>query len=344
MRQRIAFKVVVLCVFGYIRQTSRARLSGVLLLRCLTFFLRSRSFRLQSLLIRHPVRLTLLFAWVTLLLLLPNSLVLIHGYGGFTVLGITGAIFANATGAGGGVVFVPFFNHLGFTATTIVATSFAIQCCGMTAGAVTWYRFYKIGHEHDKEWHSLFPILFTTVPLSWLGIWSVQAIEFMGFFSLHGKGVDQLHLWFGLFSIVLAVSIYWSIPLLTKNRFLKQCSSTDLIALAGIAMVGGAITAYLSVGVGELIAVYLIIRGFNVTFSIAVAVIVSAFSVWSAAPYHALITEAIYWPVVLFAGAGAVVGGIIAKRVVLMFSPTRLKMFFATWVLLLGMSSLPIFS
>jgi hypothetical protein len=44
----------------------------------------------------------------------------------------------------------------------------------------------------------------------------------------------------------------------------------------------------------------------------------------------------------LFAGAGAVAGGIIAKRVVLMFSATHLKIFFATWVLLLGISGLPL--
>ena len=43
----------------------------------------------------------------------------------------------------------------------------------------------------------------------------------------------------------------------------------DSVALLLIGFIGGAITAWLSVGVGELVAVYLIMRGFNVTFAIA---------------------------------------------------------------------------
>lgn len=296
---------------------------------------------LSKLFLRHPVRLSLLLGWLILLLLLPDSLRLITEYGGFIALGITGAIFANATGAGGGVVFVPFFNHLGFDATTIVATSFAIQCCGMTAGAITWYRFFHDHHDRDPEWQGLGRILLLTVPMSILGIWLVQGVEYLQWFGLHGSGVDQLHLWFGVFSIVLAISIYASIPLLKRTTMTLQPVVFDSVALLLIGGIGGAITAWLSVGVGELVAVYLIMRGFNVTFAIAVAVILSAFSVWGAISYHAFVTSSVYWPVVLFAGAGAVIGGIIAKRVVLIFSATKLKMFFATWVLLLGVSGLP---
>lgn len=77
--------------------------------------------------------------------------------------------------------------------------------------------------------------------------------------------------------------------------------------------------------------------------SIAIAVVLSAFTVWSALPYHAFIGESIVWQVVLFAGAGAIVGGMIAKYVVLAFSVQRLKLFFGIWVLMLGITSLPIF-
>ena len=280
--------------------------------------------------------------WFILLISLPNTHELISGYAGFAVLGLTGAIFANATGAGGGVVFVPFFNHLGFTATTILATSFAIQCCGMTAGAITWLRFYRQGHRNNHEWASLFPIITLTIPFSCLGIWLVQYIEYAQWFDLHRSGVGQLHLWFGVFSILLAVAIYASIPILNRSRFLTRLSALDSVLLVFIAFLGGGITAWLSVGVGELVAVYLIIRGFNVTFAIAVAVILTAFSVWGAIPYHLTVTDGVNWPVVLFASAGAVTGGIIAKRVVLMFSVTHLKIFFATWVLLLGISGLPL--
>jgi uncharacterized membrane protein YfcA len=108
-----------------------------------------------------------------------------------------------------------------------------------------------------------------------------------------------------------------------------------------IGIIGGGITAWLSIGVGELVAVYLIIRGFNVTFSIACAVILSAFTVWGGIVFHLLITNAVYWPVVLFAGIGAIIGGMLAKKLVLFFSPKSLKLFFAAWVFVLGVSSLP---
>ena len=126
------------------------------------------------------------------------------------------------------------------------------------------------------------------------------------------------------------------------KRVLVSTSKYDLVILPFIGFLGGIITTWLSVGVGELVAVYLIIRGFNVTMSIANAVILSAFTVWSALPYHAFVSEAVVWQVVLFAGVGAIVGGMIAKYVVLAFSVQRLKLFFGMWVLILGITSLPI--
>jgi uncharacterized membrane protein YfcA len=115
----------------------------------------------------------------------------------------------------------------------------------------------------------------------------------------------------------------------------------DCITLSAVALVGGGITAWLSIGVGELVAVYLIIRRFNVTFAIAAAVILSALTVWGGIIFHLLITQAVYWPVVLFAGAGAIVGGILAKQLVLYFSAKNLKLFFAGWIFILGITSLP---
>ena len=38
-------------------------------------------------------------------------------YISFSLLGVLGAIFANSTGAGGGVIFIPMFNHLAFSET-----------------------------------------------------------------------------------------------------------------------------------------------------------------------------------------------------------------------------------
>jgi uncharacterized membrane protein YfcA len=285
----------------------------------------------------------LLFLWIGSLLAQPAPIELVKEFGLFSVLGVIGAIFANATGAGGGVVFVPFFNYLSFSAQSVVATSFAIQCCGMTAGALTWAAYYKHQHKYDHYWKALPSVLMLTVPSSICGIgfaqYSSQSTRLLE--HLWG-GANNLHIAFGSFSILLAIAIFASIPLMKRTHFKKDLHTKDLLLLPFIGFLGGIITAWLSVGVGELVAVYLIIRGFNVTLSIASAVILSAFTVWSALPYHAFISESVVWQVVLFAGAGAIVGGTIAKFVVLAFSVQRLKLFFGIWVLILGVTSLPI--
>lgn len=282
--------------------------------------------------------------WLVVIFSQSTPLVLITENSLFSLLGIIGAIFANATGAGGGVVFVPFFNHLQFSPESVVATSFAIQCCGMTAGAITWWRYKRCYHQTDSQWRALPSSLMLTVPASLCGVWFAQfGPEKLAIMSPLKGGIEQIHLGFGVFSVLLAVAIFASIPFLKRIALKHDVTQLDIITLPSISFLGGIITAWLSVGVGELVAVYLIIRGFNVTMAIAVAVILSAFTVWGAAIYHVLVTHAVVWDVVIFAGAGAIIGGMLAKHVVLAFSPQKLKLFFGTWVLLLGVSGLPIF-
>jgi uncharacterized membrane protein YfcA len=288
------------------------------------------------------IRIFLLFVWLIILFWQTQPLGLIQEYAGFAFLGLLGAIFANATGAGGGVVFVPFFNQLEFSVASSVATSFAIQCCGMTAGAVTWWTFYKQIRANNQPqslyWLPLGKTLLLTVPCSLLGLWMVQISP--QFFA-HFSDPNSLHTGFGVFSIGLALAIFATVFLLRNQDFNTKLSLIDYIALPTIALVGGGITAWLSIGVGELVAVYLIIRRFNVTFAIASAVILSALTVWGGIVFHIFITQAVYWPVVLFAGAGAIVGGILAKQLVLYFSAKNLKLFFAGWIFILGITSLP---
>jgi uncharacterized membrane protein YfcA len=288
-------------------------------------------------------------AWGLILLSQNNVGALLQNYGFFTFVGVVGAIFANATGAGGGVVFVPFFAYLSFTPESIVATSFAIQCCGMTAGAITWTRFFYSQRKTDQpktdsQWGALPSALLLTVIPSLCGVLFSQ-------YTTHGSalllnvlgGPENLHTVFGVFSVILAIAIIGSIPLLKRQVFSKALAGIDIVLLPTIAFLGGCITAWLSIGVGEIVAVYLIIRGFNVTMSIAVAVILSAFTVWSAVPFHVLISHAIVYDVVIFAGAGAILGGVLAKHLVLAFSTQSLKLFFGLWVFMLGVTSLPIF-
>lgn len=288
-----------------------------------------------------PVWWLLIIIWAILIASHAEFPAVVPEFGPFMLLGIVGAIFANATGAGGGVVFVPFFQQLAFSAEAVVATSFAIQCCGMTAGAISWLQFYRHGPNSTTHWPVLLRVVGITAVGSLTGIWLTQyglsqwipAMSFTQFGS-------QLHIGFGLFSVLLALGIFASIGYLKRTATRTKLDSVDVVALVIVSLLGGIITAYLSVGVGELVAVYLIFRGFSVTFSIAAAVILSAMTVWGGAYYHVFVTEAVVWGVVLFAGAGAIVGGRLARYLVLWFSPRQVKVFFAGWVLLLGIASL----
>lgn len=292
--------------------------------------------------------LLLLFLMFGLLLVHSEPVSMVQNYAGFSLVGVVGAIFANATGAGGGVVFVPLFNQFELTAMNIVATSFAIQCCGMVAGAISWRDQYVLSKKDSflrSIWRVLPQLLWFTIPFSFLGIWTVQ---YSGLMVLITQSDDVLHWVFGSFSIVLALSLFVTIPKMKQGDQIFTLTLIDKIALPIVAFAGGMITAWLSVGVGELVAVYLILRNASVTVSIACAVILTAFSVWAGIGYFVLnnvITPqgfaTIVYPIAAFAGLGAIIGGTIAKHLVLLFNPVQVKVFFAAWVLFMGLASLP---
>lgn len=111
----------------------------------------------------------------------------------------------------------------------------------------------------------------------------------------------------------------------------------DFLWLAVIGYFGGIITAWLSVGVGELVVIYLLLRGICAKMAVAIGVIVSAITVWSASPIHIFSTnsQALY-ELVLFAGPGAILGGMLARKLALLLPVKVLKLFFSTWIILTG--------
>lgn len=275
--------------------------------------------------IKLKYALVFLCLWMTLLLGSPHHLIELVDYALFSFLGTLGAIFANATGAGGGVIFIPFFTQLQFTEQQSVATSFAIQCFGMTAGAVTWYHHYYSQKRDLRLWQGFKRIICVTAVAAIIGLSTVLHYEL--------NSPATLHLSFSWFSLVLGPFIILTIYLIKPHRERSQIHFLDYSAIIFIGLFGGAITAWLSVGVGEILVIYLILRRFDINMAVAAAVVVSAISVWSAIGH---LHREVYWQVVLFAGPGAVLGGIFAKTLVTHLSATKLKLFFASWLLLSG--------
>lgn len=267
--------------------------------------------------------------WLGMLAMSPMAIEDIPEYGVFSFIGLLGGIFANSTGAGGGVVFIPLFNQLNFTEQQSIATSFAIQCFGMTAGAFTWWFHYHSEKTQLRLWQGFKRIISVTTISSIIGIWFVYGNQLSSPTSLHQS--------FSWFSLVLGLFIIGTIFFIKPHCERSQLYLFDWLALTTIGLFGGALTAWLSVGVGELLAIYLILRRFDISMAVAAAVIVSAFTVWSAIWQHTLIQFEIYWQVVLFAGPGALLGGIFAKTLVTHLSATKLKLFFAFWLLIIGL-------
>ena len=266
-----------------------------------------------------------LILWTGLLLSSSHALIDLVDYVSFSFLGTLGAIFANSTGAGGGVVFIPMFAKLNFSEQQSVATSFAIQCFGMTAGAVTWWHHYKTEKTDLRLWQGFKRIIAMTTFASILGLLTVFYYQF--------KSPASLHISFSYFSLLLGLFIIITIYLLKPHRERSELYLLDYIAILLIGFFGGAVTAWLSVGVGELLVIYLLLRRFDINMAVAAAVIVSAFTVWVAITQ---VNSEVYWQVVIFAGPGAVLGGVFAKTLVTHLSATKLKLFFACWLLISG--------
>jgi uncharacterized membrane protein YfcA len=263
--------------------------------------------------------------WAILLATSQHSFIELVDYSLFTFLGTLGAIFANATGAGGGVVFIPMFTKLNFSEQQSIATSFAIQCFGMTAGAVTWWHHYQTEKTQLRLWQGFKRIIVVT------SVASVLTLNVVFFTDLSAPAA--LPVSFSWFSLLLGIFILLTVYLLKPNRERSQIKLFDYVALVLIGVFGAAVTAWLSVGVGELLVIYLLLRHFDISMAVAAAVVVSAISVWAAISH---VSHDIYWQVVLFAGPGAVLGGIFAKTVVTHLSATKLKVFFAFWLLISG--------
>jgi uncharacterized membrane protein YfcA len=280
----------------------------------------------------NPIRLTnpkffivFAFSWLVLLYLAHQPFNNLLDYWFFSFLGVVGAIFANSTGAGGGVIFIPMFAQLSFTEEQSIATSFAIQCFGMTAGAVTWSHHYYYQKRDLRLWQGFKRIIIVTSITATIGL--------TGVFVFQAPSPASLHISFSWFSLLLGFFIILTVFLIKAHRERSQIHILDYIVIILIGLFGGALTAWLSVGVGELLVIYLMLRRFDINMAIAAAVVVSAISVWSAIGH---VHQNVYWQVLVFAGPGAVLGGIFAKTLVSHMSATRLKLFFSLWLLISG--------
>ena len=257
-------------------------------------------------------------------------------YWHFFFIGVFAATVANATGCGGGIVFLPAFVVLGMSVEQALATSFAIQCFGMTSGSLNWLILAKQeSHGPDHCWEQLPKVLAISLSASIAGLLLAQQ------FISHPP--FNVHYLFSLFSISIGALILYRL----KNHYQADefhsppLTTKNIAVLIASCFIGGVITWWLSVGVGEILAIVLLMLGYNIRFSVTLAVIVSAGSVWVALPFVAVPTLAtaenlINYNVVLFAAPAAMLGGFAARYLAMAISPKRLKAGLSLWIIFSG--------
>ena len=249
-------------------------------------------------------------------------------YSQFLIVGLIAATIANSTGAGGGIVFLPAFTLLGLTAQEALATSFAIQCFGMTSGALAWLSFYhKDSQLTSHNWVGFFEILIVSACASVTGILVTQ--------YYFPPAALNMHLLFSWFSLVVGLMILLSAFFTAKkNDFrLTVLSGLEYLLLVIVCFIGGAVTAWLSIGVGEILAIFLIFLGYRTQQAIAIAVCVSSVTVIAAIPYY-INQQTIELSVLMFAAPAALIGGALARRLAVKLGAYRLKVFMACWIII----------
>lgn len=247
-------------------------------------------------------------------------------------VGVLAATIANSTGMGGGVVFLPAFEylsaggHVAIVAAQIVGMSFVIQSFGMTVGSLRWLKHIFGPKDNETNQVTFMRLLVLVLACSLPTL--LMAQQFI-------TSPPELVLYaFKALSIALGLLVLvttWAAHGKVRDR--TEPELVDFAMLALLSIIGGGMTAFFSVGTGELVALYLFVRQFPLVMTAAIAVIASAASVLVGVWDH-IAFGGIPWEVLLFVIPGAMAGAYVARGFALMLGPIRLKVFAASWITL----------
>ena len=252
-------------------------------------------------------------------------------------VGVIGAIIANTSGTGGGVVFVPVFNALrelgvmSLSPLAVVGVSMGIQSFGMTMGSLRWT---------DRLLHQPEPgpleaqVRLKDFAIVVLGVLALSLPAMLATQRLTAFDQQSVLYAYKGFSILLGTALIvatWTFNAARPERV--RLARVDLAMLLALAIPGGMITALFSVGMGELVALYLFIRHYPVLLCTGAACVISAVSCLSGVVWH-IEAGTIQWEVVLLAGPAAALGGFLARPIALWLGAKRLKTLDGSWIVL----------
>jgi len=255
-------------------------------------------------------------------------------YWHFFLIGLGGAIIANATGAGGGILFIPAFTSMGISQEEAVATSIVIQCFGMTTGAIAWFLSFKKRTAIYRRYKSFMKSTILTA-----GLASIIGV-LLGEYVLNNKLPFSVNSVFSILSICFGLIILAiSYLKLSSTSPRSQSSALDMLLCSLIGFSGGIITSIISIGVGEVLLMLLFFRNYPIQVSIFMAVAISSITVLAAAPYFIYSINTVVWGIVMFAAPAAMLGGILGQKLTAHLGATRIKLFCGLWIFLTGIIS-----
>ena len=279
----------------------------------------------------------LLAAYIALAALVPADPALLAKLWFLPGVGVIGAIIANTSGTGGGVVFVPVFNALrelgvmSLAPLSVVGVSMAIQSFGMTMGSLRWT---------DRLLHQPAPGPlearvrlkdFATVVLAVLALSLPAMLATQRLTAFDQQDVLYAYKAFSIALGCALIAATWTINAARPER--TALARGDLIVLLVLAIPGGVLTALFSVGMGELVALYLFIRHYPVLLCTGAACVISAVSCIAGVVWH-IAAATIVWEVLLLAAPTAVLGGFLARPIALWLGAKRLKTMDGSWIVL----------
>jgi uncharacterized membrane protein YfcA len=258
-------------------------------------------------------------AWLKILL--PILLLLLGGYffGAkilLTLVAFFAASVANATAIGGGFLFMPLFIFVYHLAPPVaLKLSIATQAFGMSSGALTWGRDYI-----DKNAFILASVA------SIAGVW----------FASYNFAVPSVYIkpLFALISLGVFIALVIEMRLKVSDQQQKAHFSFNTIGGFFIlaAFTGGLVTGWTAIGVGEVVALYLLFF-YRLRLDKAIGTGVAVLAVSSIAGFIFHINlGGIPWELLMFTVPGVILGGrygvIAAKYLESTFSQSDSKKLF----------------
>ena len=204
----------------------------------------------------------------------------------------------------------------------------------MSSGALAWINYIHNSSKKiiEEKWNNFYLTLAISAFSSCIGVLGSQYI-------MPSSSIN-IGLFFSIFSIIVgSIILLRTLKGKKSNDRICNLSNLEMFGLVILSLLGGVITSWISIGIGEILLIYFILLKFRLDISVAIAVCVSAISVLVALPYH-IFSESINLNVLVYAALGAIIGGAIARSLAIRLGAYKLKIAASTWIIL---SSLPHF-